>query len=291
MADVKIKILICDDDKTDIILFKKLFTSEKKKFVEIVEASSTKEIENILSEKNNGIDVIFLDYQMPVKSGIEWLREIKHQNIAPVIMLTGQGDEKVAVEAMKEGAVDYIPKDQLMNSDILKTITQAIDRWQIENERDQLLGIAAHELRSPLTVIIGYTDIIKSFTELDEQKKSELNDIINERAKHLLDIINQILDITRIEKGIIELEKIDCNISKILENRVADYSLRAENKNIEIKYQTELPEVMVMIDPNRIDEVLSNLIDNAIKYSNPGTVVNVSLEKQKNNAIIKIADQ
>ncbi len=286
----KRRLLICDDDKTDIKLFKKYLGPEKLAKYELLESSNPEEFFSILNSKKSTVDLVFLDFYLGAQNGLELLKEIRVNNLAPVIMLTGRGDEEVAVECMKEGAMDYISKDTLPEYDLEKAINNAIGKWKIEQERDQLLGIAAHELRNPIAVILGYTELLQTYDDIDELKKNEIVDIIRERSHHLLNIINELLNITRIDKGIIVLNKIQYDIVALLQKKVHDYKLIADKKKIDITFSPSLPSIIVNLDPNRIEEVLSNFIDNAIKYSKQGTVVNISVAQNNNKIEIKIED-
>ena len=93
-------------------------------------------------------DLVLLDYQMPAMSGLDVLSKIReaHRSL-PVIMLTGMGDERVAVEAMKRGAHDYLKKDQMDVADLARAITTALERRRLENELDEQRRIVDKDLR------------------------------------------------------------------------------------------------------------------------------------------------
>lgn len=288
--NVKKTIIICDDDRTDIKLFRKHLASEHNLQFELFEATNSRELYNLLSDNTHLIDIIFLDYYIGVENGIDLLKVIRKENKAPVIMLTGSGGEEIAVECMKEGAMDYIPKDTLPDVDISKIIQLAIDKWIIERERNQLLGIAAHELRSPIGVILGYTDILKTGAEPDKHERAEIYNIIYERSNHVLNIINELLDITRIDKGIVVLKKKNTDLVSLIDKKTNDFQLLSEKKNIKIEFKNDYEKLEILIDPNRIEEVLSNMIDNAIKYSLPDTNIELSLLEKNDNVEIRIQD-
>ncbi len=285
----QINILICDDDKADVKLFKNYLSKISGKNYYISEAHNESQIENFINS-NESFHLIFLDYSMPGKNGLEWLQEIVEKQIAPVIMLTGVGDEETAVEAMKIGAIDYIPKDKLNKYELEKTINNAIERWSLEQERNTLLGIAAHELRNPITTIMGYTQILSSYGNIEKEKVKEIYETINERSEHLLAIINRLLDISRIEKGSVKLEKIEMDFVDFIKGKVKHFLLRAESKKIAIEFSTSLDSLEFLFDPVRFDEVVSNLLDNAIKYSPENSKVLVDVSKQDGNIILSVAD-
>ncbi|MCF8260558.1 MAG: response regulator [Melioribacteraceae bacterium] len=286
-----LNILICDDDRIDIKILKSSLKKISNHNFEIHDAVSKDEIENSLNEKGKFWDLIFLDYNMPLKSGIEWLREIVEMDIAPVIMLTGFGDEKTAVDLMKNGAFDYIPKGSLNVYSLEKSINNTLEKWAIQKERNALLGIAAHELRNPITTIMGYAEILKDYSDIEAEKRNEIYSVIQERSEHLLEIINKLLDITRIDNGKITLEKIESDLVKFCENKVAEFNLRGKNKNILISFNTNKTDINYCFDPQRFDEVISNLLDNALKFSHVNSSIDFQIEETDSEIKIEIADK
>jgi signal transduction histidine kinase len=284
-------ILLCDDDSIDIKLFKKYLAPEKNLQFTFLEASNPNELYKLLSDRTLKIDVIFLDYYLGLESGLDILKAIRKDNNAPVIVLTGSGDEEIAVDCMKEGAMDYIPKATLPAVDIPKIIQQAIDKWIIERERNQLLGIAAHELRSPVGVILSYTDILKTTDAMENDERNEIYEIIYEQSHHVLNIINELLDITRIDQGIIVLKKRNTNLISLIKKKVKDHQLLAEKKKINIIFNINYEGLEIILDPDRIEEVLANFIDNAVKYSQQNTRVEISVIEKEDTVEINIKDQ
>lgn len=286
----KIQILIFDDDRADIkILRSFLKTSQIKS--EIIEATSDQEIFRILNDNSLHPDIIFLDYQIPGMGGMQWLKEINDKKVAPVIVITGRGDEITAAESIKNGAFDYIPKDKLNNYELTKTILNCRERWEIQNERDALLGIAAHELRNPLTSILGYIEILSNYENLSQDKQKKIFTVLNERASYLQEIINSILDYARIDKGKIEINLTKNDLLKLIDELINKSRFLAENKKIRLVFSTSLNECFCNFDKVRIEEVITNLIDNAVKYSPQNSEVIINLEKTNNSAIIKVEDK
>ncbi|MGA2192117.1 MAG: diguanylate cyclase [Nitrospirota bacterium] len=132
LKEENIRLLICDDSPADRSLVKQLLKMVRSSQYDISEADSGYAMMDIL--KRETFSVILLDISMPGKSGLEWLRELKNADSPPVIMATGQGDEMIAVEAMKNGAYDYLPKQQFSASSLSRTILNAIERWQLEKQ-------------------------------------------------------------------------------------------------------------------------------------------------------------
>jgi len=129
-----LKILICDDDPADRKLVRTYLQQVTGREMVLLEASQTEEIQNALDKGR--IDLVLLDNQMPEKSGMDWLPEIAKRQLAPVVMLTGSGTEEVAVEALQEGAVGYLSKNNLSQEKLVNTIDAALDKWtQLQQAR------------------------------------------------------------------------------------------------------------------------------------------------------------
>lgn len=285
------QILICDDDPVDIKLFTKLLAKQNKTDYIVTGVNTRADLFAKLKEPGFRPDILFLDFYLRETTGLEILKDLKSTKRLPVVMLTGLGDQDTAVQCMKEGATDYLSKDSLAASDLVKIIEQAISRWGLEQERDQLLGITAHELRNPISVILGYTEIMQHYTDLDNAKKMEMIDIIRERANHLLNIINHLLDITRIEKGLINFKPESTNLCKLIDKIISDFSFPASRKNITISVVCPDKEISIYIDPNRMQEVIANFIDNAVKYSRANTHITVTIIKAEETVTISVQDQ
>ncbi len=156
----------------------------------------------------------------------------------------------------------------------LEQSSKAIAELEEEKERFlRFLGIAAHDLKAPLTAIQGYLWVmIGGFSgELNEKQKNML-ERSTRRITELLNLISDLLDIPRIETGQIVQEMKECSLRQVIKNCLQDQRTLAKNKGIKLK--TEIPEQLPKIygSSPRLQQVLTNLLNNAITYTNEGTV-------------------
>lgn len=131
----------------------------------------------------------------------------------------------------------------------------------------------SHELRSPLNAIMGYAQLLEKDPSIPEQRRDALS-IIRRSSEHLADLIEGLLDISRIEAGRLDLDRKEVNLTALLEQLVSMFRMQAHNKGIELHYEklSPLPEY-VKTDDKRLRQILINLLSNAVKYTVQGTVV------------------
>jgi len=124
-----LKILVCDDDPADRKLVRTYLREVADREIVMLEAGQKAEIEE--AQGKGRIDLVLMDNEMPEKSGMEWLAEIVEKRMAPVVMLTGSGSEEVAVRALQEGAVGYLPKGSLSKEKLVEAIDAALEKWRL----------------------------------------------------------------------------------------------------------------------------------------------------------------
>ena len=172
-------------------------------------------------------------------------------------------------------------KLQEANSE-LKTATEA---------KSIFLANMSHEIRTPLTSILGFSEYLKSTDVPPEKRNYFINNILN-NGNHLLKVINEILDISKIESGNLEIRKQKINLFELIEEIRSSFSFDAQKKDLKfiVNYQFPLP-CFLYTDPLRIKQILYNLVGNAFKFTDVGHIrVNVSYYRSDNNLMFDIQD-
>ncbi len=168
---------------------------------------------------------------------------------------------------------------------------------RLNEQKDQFLGMAAHDLRNPLGVIMMYSEFLleEASCVLDEEQNEFLS-IIHSSAEFMLHLVNDLLDIAKIESGELQLELQPTDLVTLVSHNVALNRVLASRKQIELSLQTleadaakELSDIWV--DVYKIDQVLNNLITNAIKFSEPHSEVKVSVFGEADEVIIAVQDE
>jgi signal transduction histidine kinase/CheY-like chemotaxis protein len=165
--------------------------------------------------------------------------------------------EKLTSERL-EAAVDEL--------DIAKQSAEEATR-----SKSEFLANMSHEIRTPMTAILGFSEIV--LNNLSDSQNIEGLETIQRNGRHLLEVINDILDVSKIELGKLQVEWTECSPSEVLGDVVSLMRVRADAKGLvlEIQYDTPIPET-ILSDPTRLRQILINLVGNAVKFTETGTV-------------------
>ncbi len=268
-------ILIIDDEPINLALIKNYLKTYK-----ILIARSGEE--GIKIAHSAQPHLILLDVIMPDMDGFETCRRLKNDEqtqAIPVLFMTVLSDVEDKLKGFAAGGVDYITKpfhekELLARVQTHLKLQQARKAAETANHaKSQFLANMSHELRTPLNAILGYTQIFKDDKSLMEKQGKQI-DIIHRSGEHLLMIINDILDMSKIEAGKIELESVDFHLPDFLKTLVEMSQIKAQLKGISFIYEPmpDLP-TGVQGDEKHLRQILLNLLNNAIKFTEQGQVI------------------
>ena len=163
---------------------------------------------------------------------------------------------------------------------------------QLSALRNELLGMAAHDLRSPLGVIQNYSDFLEvdAGPLLNDEQRAFIS-TIKRTSRFMLKLVDDLLDVTSIEAGRLTLDRQPSDLCRLLADNVTLNRTLAARKDIAVEFAPVGPLPLVALDADRIQQVLNNLIGNAIKFSTPGSRVSVTAAVSGDAVIISIADQ
>lgn len=163
---------------------------------------------------------------------------------------------------------------------------------KLNQDKNEFLGIVAHDLKNPLSAIQGAASLIESdYDELPKEDVIEFASMIGLSSKQMFDLIKNLLDVNRIEAGKIKFSPQILDILPILQSLINEYSQRAKAKGIKLQFQYSEKEYYASVDENTTRQVLDNLISNAIKYSPHGKYVTVTINKDEHHVRCEIHDQ
>jgi two-component system sensor histidine kinase EvgS len=238
-------------------------------------------------------DIIIADYSMPDFSAPAALKLLQESGRdLPFIIVSGAIGEDTAVATMKAGAHDYVMKDNLvrLNPVIQRELQEAMERRehkraeeeirrlnaeleQANRLRSEFMGAMSHELRSPLNIIIGYNSLLIDgvFGSLT-QEQVDILQRVDQSSRELLDLINTTLDLSRLEAGRMPLELQEVSVSDLIDQVYTEIRSLHERPdlNFEKKMAADLPSLRT--DPTKLKVVLKNLIGNAVKFTEKGSL-------------------
>ena len=161
---------------------------------------------------------------------------------------------------------------------------------QANKTKSRFLSNMSHELRTPLNAILGFTQLLQSDQSIIQKQKENLNEI-DQAGNLLLALLNDILDLNRIEIGKFELNKNKHKLNKILENSINLVRSLADKKQINIEFNSNIDNNFeILVDSVRLSQILINLLSNAVKYNNCKGFISVSIEQKNDKICIKISD-
>ena len=297
----KPKILIVDDTPTNLNILEEIL--KENYFISIAQ-SGTQALS--ITEKFMP-DLILLDVNMPGIDGFETCRKLKSQKntrTIPVIFITARAEPEDVIQGFNEGGVDYITKP-FNHREVLARVqthlkVQQLIR-QLESKNDQLeelnelknkfLGMVSHDMRNYLAAIKGYSQILKEDKEeLPEETQDQFLSFIFKSSENMLKMVNDLLDVSVIESGKLQLDLQPESLKSLVNHHIMINQFFADKKNICL--QSELPDVPeCRIDSNKIGQVIDNLISNAIKFSESGTTIFISLKEQEGKLIFSVKDE
>lgn len=298
-----VKLLIIDDDEDDFFLVKDLLADISQGC--ILDWASTYEAgQQLLREDRH--DLCLMDYKLGARDGIELLKFAHEVAFSgPIILLTGMHQVEIDRQALQAGAVDYLVKSKLSAEQLARSIRYALARREVERERverlkaeaenrskSEFLAHLSHELRTPLSAILGFTELL--LNKSDDSENSAHLRIVHRNGKHLLGLLNDILDLSKIEAGKLELENQPVSLSEFITDIYFLMQGAAIDKNLHLGVEALHPlPATINTDPMRLRQILLNLIGNAIKFTNEGAVllkIDLIKDDQKNKIQFCVKD-
>ncbi len=303
------KILIVDDTPANLDVLKQTLAREGYRISLAPSGERALKIVPLLKP-----DLILLDVMMPGIDGYETCRRLKRDRVhadIPVIFITAKNETQDIVEGFNAGGIDYISKPFRHEEVLARVSTQSRIR-SLERARQRLtqdldarnrhlvelndlktrfLGMAAHDMRTPLASIGGFSQIlIDGASQMAEPEKEDFLTRIRNLSRQMLGMINDLLDVTVIESGQLNLDLIERSLNETLLNRLPLFELLADKKNILIDAQLETLPPMPF-DECRIHQVFDNLLGNAVKFSPAGSRIVVSLDAEGEFARVTVRDE
>jgi two-component system sensor histidine kinase/response regulator len=295
------RILLVEDNPGDARLIRAYLSEAGTAAFELAQVDRLAEAVRRVGEAD--FDVVLLDLSLPDASGLETVKRMQQAAATrPIVVLTGLNDEAVALEALRNGAQDYLTKGQINGELLVRAMRYAIERkhtllelQQLNDFKNTMLGMAAHDLRNPLAVVITCSDFLLSpeSVALSPEQRAKFLGRIKANSEFMFKLIDDLLDVTKIESGRLDLKLEHADLRRLTEATVAFNQVLAGKKGIRLNFTPECDLPPFRFDRVKIEQVLNNLISNALKFSEPGTAVTIRVRASGANGpvIVSVADQ
>lgn len=231
----------------------------------------------------------------PFESIIEFTRSVSKGN-TDIRLNVDRGDEFGLVSKFLNEMLDTLSSNQqalkIANNELKDEILHRDEALAASQQKSAFLANMSHEIRTPLTSIIGYSERIRFDKAKSRDDEKHMLDIVLQNGNHLLHLINDILDLSKVEANMLEVEKTSFSIIKVVEHARRLLNERASEKNIllDINYLLPIPE-MVLNDAIRTKQIILNLASNAIRFTDDGKVtIDISYRQSDDMLVIDIKD-
>jgi signal transduction histidine kinase len=303
-------ILLVDDNPDDRARVHRMLRGRSRRY-EIVDCASGAEALEQLRRGDAHFDCVVLDQYLSDMEGVALLDALRGPNgrvpIA-VTMLTGHENDAAAAYALELGAEDYLLKDEITPHALVRSIENVIEKFEIRREleqqraaielrndrlesmrdeaetrlaelaaatqaRDRFIAMMSHEMRTPLNAILGYAELLELEIEgqINEGQRRNL-DRIRVGSRHLLDLINDVLDLARADARKLELDLRPVDVNAAMEEIAALLENQAAQKGLALHHRVDASIPLVAADLQRMRQILTNLVGNAIKFTERGEV-------------------
>jgi signal transduction histidine kinase len=305
---LSLRVLVVDDNEADSNYIKEILSALKAPSFNVTTCTNLRSAMILLERE--AIDVVLLDLNLPDSHGLSSYTSLAYQfPSVPFIITTGLDDDKLALNAIRIGAGDYIVKGTFDAEALARDIKYAIERKESEADaelqrhdrgfaeadalKQKFLANMSHELKTPLNAIIGFSELLFEDYEqasLAAEYKEYLGHIVSS-GRHLLALINDILELAQIESGDLQQHLEPAQIANWVNEVVAQMRDAAAAKEIVIKVHVE-PNVSdgAMLDKRRFRQVIHTYVSNAILVSPPRSIVNVSACRKDGAITLSVED-
>jgi len=257
--------------------------------------------------RNNVFDVALIASDLEERSGLDLIRRLGGRAApTPLILLAGGGDPCLDTEAMSAGAIDYLDKHELAGGVLERTIRYARHTHALEAKlhvalRDvseanaaisDFLARMSHDLRTPLNAILGFSEVVRDqmYGPVGSAKYAEYAGHIYESGRHLLTLIDGILDVSRIEAGRLELTPALVDIASVIADAMRLVQRQVEQKALRLAAVVEARLPCVVADRRAVMQMLVNLLSNAVKYTPAGGRVEIAAGVVAGELCVTVAD-
>ncbi|AFY48958.1 signal transduction histidine kinase [Nostoc sp. PCC 7524] len=318
MIGNSVKILLIEDNVAEARLLQEYLHQAESKQFSLVHVKRLQEALNEL--RHTSYDVILLDLTLPDSQGLSSLSLLIEQDPSvPIVVLTNTNDEDLAIEAVRQGAQDYLVKRQVNVQVLVRSLCYAIERKQaletlrtlnqsletrveestaelvkaqeINQFKSEFVSMLSHDIRNPLNTILLAAGLLQNNEDkLSQEKKRSHLQMIRSAIKNMAQLLDEVSLIGRADSGKLQCDLISIDLEAFCRQLVEEAQLSIGEKDLTVVFTSSGKIDEALLDETLLRHILGNLLGNAIKYSLPGGRIQFDLIAQEHGIIFKIQD-
>lgn len=298
----RLDVLIIEDNPGDARLIREMLAeAEVARFRTEVVASLAEGLERL---DVDGADVVLLDLSLPDSLGLDSFKGVRDEvPDVPVVVLSGHEDEELAARAVHEGAQDYLVKGQVNAALLGRSLRYAVERQRIEEQlrhraeelreadrrKDEFLAMLAHELRAPLPPMLAAVEVLGN-EDAEPEAVAWARETVERQIGNLARLLEDLLDVSRIVHGKITVQKEPVRLVDVVRAAVDTVAPLIDRRDLRLSVAEPEAPGWLDADPTRLEQVLVNLLQNAVAYSEPGGRIWLEAAVEGEHARIRVRD-
>lgn len=292
----KSTILIVDDVRHNVQVLSQLVRNEGHR---VIAAFDGKDALTLARKRKP--DLVLMDVLMPEMDGYSVCEQFKKDPVLreiPIVFLSALSDVESKVRGFEVGGIDYITKPFQQEEVVarinlhltLKNLEQERERYIAElkirernlqmanREKDEVIRIVSHDIRNPLTGIIGVANILRNEDGYTKEEIDGMLEIIEQSGYKLLDLVKDILEVESTKAGSLQLNLKEVNLLDLLDKVIELHQPTALTKSINLRFIKDERVPNMLIDPQKINQAISNLVANSLKFTGAGGAIDLILK-------------
>lgn len=269
-----LNVLLIEDDEEDALILRKMLgrIGGRETHYAVTGCLRFSEAGSLLAARK--FDLILLDLSLPDSQGLATFEQVTQAAPGvPIVICSGLSDKQVAVEAIARGAQDYVVKSDITDSVFERVLRYALERRRVQEMREEFVGMVVHELRSPLAISIeGVKQILDGILGDITPDQRFFLDMVHRNMSRLNLLINDLLDITKIEIGKMQLSKTRFDLAVLARELCSSFRPSVEARKLEMRQVYSSDSIEVEADRDKIAQVFINLLSNAVKFTEKGFI-------------------
>lgn len=308
-----LRILLVDDDEIYLRTLEKVLRQDPHYTYEPVRCYTATEAIDLYEAGN--IDLILIDYNLPDMTGAQCLSQMRaipqKGHFPPSIICTAEGSEEAATSAIRAHADDYLPKRYINKNSLARSIHNVIEKHRLRRaieaqyqtvntlneqlqkqnrEIKQFYHHISHEVKTPLSAAREFVSLVRDGVHGPvNSDQADVLDMALSSCDNITQHFKDLVDITRLELKGLTLDRSDTPIKTVIERSLASCSELIRGQNATVNIDTQ-PDTTIHVDANRIVQVLSNLISNAVKYSGDQPVITIVTQPHNESTRFAVSD-